>query len=202
MWKKSHHTLSTLSHIHMHTLTHIWPDRKWPWLSQCYDPGRPSRLQFSLQSEEPIMQDKRDITGFAYLLLPSLLLILTELTGSFHLTVRHYLLTQHRHQTRLHQSLLWWQIPHAAQNMLTYTTKNLCWHRGRKRRSECTFREAFVVKYVRTTCLFSKLQEDVVSRKHHEQRSDWRKLLFTDTQNTCCCDCCRGGVMWARYHLA
>lgn len=33
-------------------------------------------------------------------------------------------------------------------------------------------REAFVVECVRTTCLFSKLQEDVVSRKHHEQCSD------------------------------
>lgn len=33
-------------------------------------------------------------------------------------------------------------------------------------------REAFVVEYVRTTCLFSKLQEDVVSRKRHEQCSD------------------------------
>ena len=29
-----------------------------------------------------------------------------------------------------------------------------------------------MVKCVRTTCLFSKLQEDVVSRKHHEQCSD------------------------------
>lgn len=50
-----------------------------------------------------------------------------------------------------------------------------------------------MVKCVRTTCLFSKLQEDVVSRKHHEQCSDREKLLFSNTHNTCC-NCCRGGV--------
>lgn len=72
--------------------------------------------------------------------------------------------------------------PCAAQHVF-YTPNNLCWHRGLKRGSECTCREAFAVKCVRTTCLFSKLQEDVVSRKHHEPCSDWEKLLFTNTKH-------------------
>lgn len=37
-----------------------------------------------------------------------------------------------------------------------------------------------VVKCVKTTCLFSKVQEEVVSHRNREQRSGWIKLLFSN----------------------
>lgn len=52
-----------------------------------------------------------------------------------------------------------------------YASYNLCWHAGSERRSECTHGEVCVVNCKRTTCLFSKLQEDVVSHKHRKSCS-------------------------------
>lgn len=143
---------------------------------------------------EPIMQHKRDIAGFVYLFYSSLLLILTANRADKAFAPRRLILPYPQSNgIRSDDVTVCFddKFPRAARHFF-YTPHNLCWHREPRRRSECTHREASAVKCVRTTCLFSKLQEDVVSREHHEQCSDWTKLLFTITQNTWCCYRCRG----------
>lgn len=79
--------------------------------------------------------------------------------------------TKQQHQLRLHQHLSWQHVPCAGKHVFVQLiTKNP--EEGQSVLSGGPLRLSVSGQRV----YFLKLQEDVASRKHHEQRCDWEKL--------------------------